>query len=738
MYLRRLFSLCIILFSCFSLVAQKQKTDSLLNILKHTATRDTNRVIVLNSVAEIYKITKPDSAIELAQEAITISNELRYGRGLTNAASHKGSALISKGKYDDAIKNYDEHAPVILKYGFPRGYCMLRMRKGYAYYNSGRASDAIAAFKSAIPESEQYKQYDVLSDVQRGIGMSYTSVGDHQKATEAFIQAIQAAELSSLPSQVGYTYITLGNSQINQKDSAGALSSYRHALLILDTMHNDYGRAGCYICIGNVYLYQKKYDSALVNYNKCLQIREAMNNDPAGIAGIKENIATVLLEQGKPEQALIYFREGLEVFLTLNNQEGIAGSYANMGNAYRAMKEYTEAEKYYVAALGPARKSGSNNFIRESFKGLAEVYYQTGRYKEAAEYKDSLIRISDIIIGEQHSAESKEIEARFRNQQKEEEIAYLQETGAQQAELAAKQQQIIVAISVGLALVFLLMLVAVRANAQRKKANHQLKEQNLVIAEKNKDITDSITYARRIQQSVLPDQKVLFDNVADALIFYQPRDIVSGDFFWFRKEGQRLYIACADCTGHGVPGALVSVVGVNLLEQIVTANKSVSTGALLDELHKMMYTALHKDSLSRGSTDGMDIALICIDRAKNVVEFSGASRSLLHFNGETLTQIKGHRFSIGGVKDVDGGSSFGMQEFPIRPGDACYLFTDGYADQFGGSSNKKFMSKNFTDLIAKNTQANMKSQQSILEKTFREWMGKNSQVDDVLVIGVRL
>lgn len=732
--MRILISLCIFLYSALSIFAQPAKTDSLENVLKNPV-RDTNRIIALFTLADLLRASDPDRCIKLADEALLLSNELSYGRGIAGATGAKAGALVNKGKADDAIRLYDQQIPVALRYGYVRGYCILQVKKGYVYINSGRPSDAIPVLKQAVPECEKYKQYDALSDTYRGMGTAYTAVGDHEKAAGSFIEAIKAAQKGSAHTQVGYSYISLGNSQYNQKDYEGALTSYRQGLVVLDSINSDYGRSGCYISIGNVFLFQKKLDSALSNYQKCLVIRERMN-DPAAIAGVKENIATVLLEQDKPEQALIYFKEGLEVFEAQSNVEGIAGSLSNIGNAYLKLKKYPQAEDHFLAALKHARRAGLNNWIQESFLGLSKLYYETGRYKEAAQYKDSLIHITDIIVGEQHAAQSKEIEARFQNQQNEEQIAHLQEVGTQQLELAAKQKQIIIAVSVGLALVFFLMLFAVRANAQRKKANAKLTEQNVIIAEKNKDITDSITYARRIQQSVLPDEELLRANVDQAFILYAPRDIVSGDFYWFRKEGTRLYVACADCTGHGVPGALVSVIGVNLLEQIITAQPAVPTGELLDQLHRMMYTAMHKDSLSKGASDGMDIAVLCFD--SNHVEFSGAARPVLRHDGTALVQTKGDRFSIGGVKELDSAVRFNTHRFPLQKGDTYYLFTDGYADQFGGPEGKKFMSKKFLELIDLHTRQNLTEQEAAIGQQFRSWKGSLEQVDDVLVIGVRV
>jgi serine phosphatase RsbU (regulator of sigma subunit)/Tfp pilus assembly protein PilF len=718
--------------------AQARKVDSLTSVLKQSIVRDTNRVNTINTLAPLLVRTNPDSAILLADQAISIATEKKYGRGLGNAVSTKCSAFMVKGLHDDAISECKKHMDQVLSFGYSKGYCLLYNRIAYSNIYAGRPLDAIPIFRESAAACEKYEQYNILSDTYRGMGMAYTDIGDHNKATESLVLAIQAGEKGADSKQVAYAYITLGNSQFNQHDNAAALKSYRHSLSMLDTLRDNYGRAGCYICIGNIYLDQRNLDSALVNFQKCLDIRIAMGNDPAGVAQVKENIGQVLREQGLPEKALVLFSEGLAFFQEANHQEGIAGSYSNLGSAYFDLGNYTEAEKSFLSSIEVARRLRLNNYLQEGYSGLSKVYYETGRYKEAAEYKDSLITITDIIVGEKHSTESKEIEARFRNQQNEEEILHLQETNQQHEALGVKQKQIITAVSVGLLLAVVLMFFVVRANAQRKKINAKLSEQNILIAEKNKDITDSITYARRIQRGILPDRNILFSNTSEAFIYYNPRDIVSGDFYWLRKEGSRLYVAAADCTGHGVPGALVSVIGVNLLEQILSANKKIETGALLDQLHEMMHAALHKDSADQGASDGMDIGLICIDTQQQVVEFSGASRPAYHFNGTELVQLKGDRFSIGGVKELDSDLRFATQRFNLRAGDIYYLFTDGFADQFGGPNGKKLMSKNFFDLVSKGVSKNMTQQEALLNESFLAWKGNLDQVDDVLVVGVKI
>jgi serine phosphatase RsbU (regulator of sigma subunit) len=346
------------------------------------------------------------------------------------------------------------------------------------------------------------------------------------------------------------------------------------------------------------------------------------------------------------------------------------------------------------------------------------------------------MNVKDSLMKQENISQSKEIEAKYENRKNEEQITHLNELNAEKDEVQQKQKQIIIYVSAGLGIVLLLSFFLVQLSAQRKKTNLRLAEQNKIIAEKNKDITDSINYASRIQKSVLPDEKILKENVSDYFIFNRPRDIVSGDFFWLAHKGNRTYVAVADCTGHGVPGALVSVIGINMLNKVIEQNEIVSPAEMLEQLHVLVISALNKDTAARESKDGMDMGLVCIDAENKKIIFASAGRPLYYNTTGKADVIKANRYSIAGEKKAD--EKFSETEIPLEKGMAFYLSSDGYADQFGEATGKKFLSKRFQELLSEISSLPMKEQGMKVEEAFVNWKGKVEQVDDVMVIGVRV
>ncbi len=235
----------------------------------------------------------------------------------------------------------------------------------------------------------------------------------------------------------------------------------------------------------------------------------------------------------------------------------------------------------------------------------------------------------------------------------------------------------------------------------------------------------------------MPDERILQKAVSDYFIFNKPRDIVSGDFFWLAQKDNRTYIAVADCTGHGVPGALVSVVGINLLNKIIELPGTPSTSVVLELLHTMMIHAMNKDADVRESNDGMDIALLCIDKNSNKAIFSGAGRPLFYTNKNGFNLLKGDRYSIAGEKK-ENDAPFTEQEISLSGSVTFYMSSDGFVDQFGEKTGKKFLSKRFQELLQSISHLPMKEQQVRIENEFTSWKGKLEQVDDVLVMGIRI
>jgi phosphoserine phosphatase RsbU/P len=289
-----------------------------------------------------------------------------------------------------------------------------------------------------------------------------------------------------------------------------------------------------------------------------------------------------------------------------------------------------------------------------------------------------------------------------------------------------------------LAAAIVLGFVVYRSYLAKKRANKEITEQKEIIEQKNIEIVDSINYAKRIQDSMLPSLDEIRKHLPETFVFYRPRNIVSGDFYWFAQTGDRIYIAAADCTGHGVPGSLVSMIGFNFLNQVVNELGITNPGEILDELHKRISLTLNKDQGVEASVmrDGMDVALLSINRATREVTFSGAVRPLVYVDDEGIKAIRSGMYSIGGIKDLNS-DLYPTHRIQTKGKATFYLFSDGYADQFGGPQGKKFKMKKLQELLAQASKESVHKQEQIIAAAFDQWIGNHEQVDDVCVIGVR-
>jgi serine phosphatase RsbU (regulator of sigma subunit) len=272
----------------------------------------------------------------------------------------------------------------------------------------------------------------------------------------------------------------------------------------------------------------------------------------------------------------------------------------------------------------------------------------------------------------------------------------------------------------------------VNANEELQALLEQVSAQNELIQRKNEDILDSIRYAQRIQTAILPEIKSIHQHLPQLFVYYQPRDIVSGDFYWFTHEEGISFIATVDCTGHGVPGAFMAVMGNNLLQRIVSGMNIHEPAAILTELDKQVRQSLKQDEGS-GRADGMDIALCAIDHQAQVLRFAGANRPLFVFQGGELIEHMGTKLPIGDASYAD--KNFQSISIPLQAGQRFYLFSDGFVDQMGGDSGRKYSPKRFRELIESLKDIPIAAQEARFEQDFTAWKGKLDQLDDVCVIG---
>ncbi len=277
---------------------------------------------------------------------------------------------------------------------------------------------------------------------------------------------------------------------------------------------------------------------------------------------------------------------------------------------------------------------------------------------------------------------------------------------------------------------------------EQSTAIHQEKERieklKAIVEYRHKEIIDSVHYAKKIQRAILPSQELISSLLPDSFIFFKPKNIVSGDFYWAHRVDQyRVLFAAVDCTGHGVPGAFMSIMGYHLLEQVLKENKLLDPMGILNELSKAVVKSLKQTNELGSVKDGMDIALCKIDYENYELEYSGAHNSLYIIRNGILTEKKADRRSVGisvGSKVVE----FSNQKIKIEKGDCLYVFSDGYVDQKGGPENVKFFYQPFRELLVEICHRDMQEQKQILEKVIIEWKGDRGQIDDMLVMGVRV
>jgi serine phosphatase RsbU (regulator of sigma subunit) len=269
----------------------------------------------------------------------------------------------------------------------------------------------------------------------------------------------------------------------------------------------------------------------------------------------------------------------------------------------------------------------------------------------------------------------------------------------------------------------------------KEQALNQVEKQKMELEIRDRNLTDSLIYAQRIQEAILPSEEYLRKHIRDSFIFFKPKDIVSGDFYWIGEKGDKIFVVAADCTGHGVPGALMSMIGLEIIEKTINEDNIETPSAILAVMNRGLEKTFSREkNIGTIIRDGMDIGLCVIDRRKRKIEYSGAFFPLYLIRNNTLTEIKGDKIIIGMNPE---GVEYTSHELELEDDDILYIFSDGYVDQFGGNENKKFMYRRFRYLLTTIHRFPVKDQKAILEENIRTWMAGNQQLDDMMVLGFK-
>jgi len=454
---------------------------------------------------------------------------------------------------------------------------------------------------------------------------------------------------------------------------------------------------------------------------------------------INQNWGVYYNQKGEYRHAHDYFTEALKIAEKYQMVDSKATILMLIGRNYENASDYGNAEKY---ALESYLYSSANNLLLEKSEALEvrlSVAEKKGDFFGAFSLQKEFLLLKDSILNIDKLSAVRQVKSQLDLAEKEKEIA-TQKANAAQSELekeTTQSQNKLLLLSL-LAVVLILFSLAYAFIKNKKLYSiislqkKEVEQKNTIISEALKDIDDSLTYSKFIQNALLPSDKS-FEIFEDFFILFKPKEKVSGDFYWLYQKENVVYFCVADCTGHGVPGALVSVVGANALNSCLKEFKLTEPGAILDKMATIVEETLF--SQDRNMRDGMDLALCKLDLHTNVLTFSGANNPLYVISASGIQILATNKQPVGKFENR---KPFNQERIQLEKGDCLYLFTDGFADQFGGPKGKKFMYKKFRDLLEKNTLLQLSEQKDELNTQFEQWRGSLEQIDDVCVIGVRV
>lgn len=532
--------------------------------------------------------------------------------------------------------------------------------------------------------------------------------------------------------------------------------------------------------LGNLYWQKSQLEKAIENFNRALEINKELDNNNA-VRIITGYLGLIYLEAEDYHKSISFFNTSLSLNKAKNKKQELISDYYNLASAYQMLQQYSKSNENAEIALALALEMNNLNMAKSTNLLLAENYEKLGEGKKSAEYYTSyntLVKHLQNKQMEKLQSEKKQIETQITKKSKElesaldtlDEVLQTKEEIEREKELVeakslAKQKeyelkekmrrtQLLYAILILLLLAALLFLFTIQ-NRSRKKANAELQKRNREIKEQKeeielqrdladkqrKNLTSSIQYARRIQSAVIPRQTDILRYFNDSFISYHPKDIVSGDFYWYTKKENLFIIAAADCTGHGVPGAFMSMLGVAYLNEIINKTainihiKALNADDILNQLREKVITSLHQSEAKGESKDGMDMALCIIDIESKTLQFAGAYNPVIIIRKGEIIELKGDKMPVSFHQRKD--IPFTRHDFNLKDGDCLYMFSDGYVDQFGGEKKQKYLLKRFKELLLRIYLKPMLEQKSIIEQEYNDWRGDLTQVDDVLVIGFR-
>jgi serine phosphatase RsbU (regulator of sigma subunit) len=627
------------------------------------------------------------------------------------------------------------------------------------------------------------KSYDLYSSIGdetqeaysvMRIGDTYLAQNLETNAAEQYYTALEIFKEKDDKKGLSYAYEKIAEIKLNEYSQETAMEYLDSALLLRRSLRNDELIALSYENIANAHLFNESYDQAEEFLERALDKYKVTNNK-IKVGDIYFSLGRRFISEANYTEASENLLKALEIYKTYDILDKVTRVYNKLGFIHYKENNYSIAKEYADSALTISTANMFRESEKNTYKLLSDIYIDRGNYKAATEYLQKHTELINVLIEEERRKQSTELQVNLATQKKEQEIKLLKKDRQLQDARIKRNEAEQRTLYFSFALTVLVLIFAgffgyyfYRTNKKTKAANNLLIEKNEHIQQQNEEInaqkdklmeaydsiskqkneienksnkiTSSLNYASRIQRAMLPKISEIKSDLKESFVMLSPKEAVSGDFFWYGKNTdengrEKIIITAVDCTGHGVPGAFMSMIGDAYLNQIIYQQHILKPDLILHELHKGINTALKQGTSN--NTDGMDMSLCVIDLETNTLEYAGAKNPLVYLQNGELKVIKGDSNSIGGFTKGKS-KSFTGHSLNIDVATQFYIYTDGFQDQFGGDQNKKYMAKRFRRFLKSIHTMPISDQATALAVELDDWRGDHSQMDDVLVIGFKI
>ncbi|UKN01159.1 tetratricopeptide repeat protein [Paracrocinitomix mangrovi] len=535
------------------------------------------------------------------------------------------------------------------------------------------------------------------------------SIGNYDTAFHYAILAVKEAErLDGLKVQVdgtvsfrGWAYFMMGIMYFDISDHQNAVEYFEKALHIFEKLDHLFGQNRTKPALSSALIELARYDEAEMMLNEAIKgFTENYNEE--GLSRAINDLGVLYFRTGRNKEAEQKFNEAYDIRINLKNKRGVNTTLLEYAEFKLAHNKPSEALELIKRAQELSVLNDAKPKQMRAHHLMYKAYRELGNVAEAFDNLEKYLALKDEVSSSETNHKLKLQESNF---------------AAEKAEQLAELE---------------------------KEKNKQLKAAHDEIAEKQQEITDSINYAKRIQYAILPSDSLFENHLEESFVLYKPKDIVAGDFYWMQvvenPDQNKVLLAAADCTGHGVPGAMVSVVCNNALNRSIREHSLYEPGLILDQTREIVIKELSRNQ--EDVKDGMDIALVSLENENNpdgeaILKFAGANNPLWVIR-EGEVEIEEYKPNKQPIGKFDYPQPFETQEIKLKKGDQFYLFSDGFADQFGGPKGKKFKASNLKKLFLSIAKESMQKQKEKVDKVFEDWKGDLEQLDDICVIGVRI